>query len=288
MKVIRAKTAGFCLGVSLALRRLDTALEAAAAAPRGRLATLGPVIHNPRVIAAYAARGVICLDDPAAAMAGDTLLIRAHGVPCTVERDLAARGTTILDATCPKVKKAQLAIAAQREAEEDAAVLLLFGEADHPEVRGLVSYAGGRAFVFSSLAELEALPLERTGWYYLAAQTTQDVEAFAAVEEALRIRLNRDFPVLRTICDATRKRQEEVIRLAGTVDVVVVVGGSNSGNTKRLAEVAAGRGVPSILIEGADELRPEMFAGVTVAGLTAGASTPAEHIDAVHARLMLL
>ncbi len=304
MKVIRAKTAGFCMGVSLALRRLDQALEAQAAhsghaaraacavcvdeggRPARRLTTLGPVIHNPRVIAEYAAKGVICLEDESAVRPGDTVLIRAHGIPCDVERALAGKGAVVLDATCPKVKQAQLAIAAQRE--KGGGTLLLFGEADHPEVRGLVSYAGGRAFVFSTPMELEALPLDPAQEYYLAAQTTQDVEAFAVVHGALRGRLGRDIPVLKTICDATHKRQEEVIRLAGQVDVVVVVGGSNSGNTKRLAEVASGHGARAILIESVDDLREEQFSGVRAVGLTAGASTPAAHIDAVYAWLLRL
>ncbi len=291
MKIIRAKTAGFCLGVSLALRRLDQALETKIArngrvARNGRLVTLGPVIHNPRVIADYAARGVACLEDAGQVASGDTVLIRAHGIPCALERTLSDKGAEVLDATCPKVKRAQLAIAAQRES--GGGVLLLFGEADHPEVRGLVSYAGDGAFVFSSLAELAALSLDPAREYYLAAQTTQDVEAFAEIHAILRARLGREITVLQTICDATRKRQEEVISLAGRVDTVVVVGGANSGNTRRLAEVASGRGSGSILVESAEELRPEMFSGVKTVGLTAGASTPAAHIDAVYAWLLRL
>lgn len=287
MIVKRAKTAGFCLGVSLALRRLDAALKIhRAAGAGGRLATLGPVIHNPRVIADYASQGVICLADADAAMAGDTVLIRAHGVPREVERALAVRGATVMDATCPKVKQAQLAIAAERK--KSGGTLLLYGEAEHPEVQGLISYAGNDAHVFLNLHELEAVPLEPGKQYFLAAQTTQDMAGFAPVHARVAERLGHDVPVLNTICDATKKRQAEVLALAEQADIIVVVGGLNSGNTKRLAEIAEGKGVPAIRVESATELSPEMFTGTGTAGLTAGASTPAAHIDSVEAWLKRL
>jgi 4-hydroxy-3-methylbut-2-enyl diphosphate reductase len=276
MKVIRASTAGFCMGVSLALRRLDKALEVGGS---GRLITLGPVIHNPRVMEAYARKGVLCLEDPAAVRRGDRVLLRAHGVPRGVEKALTEAGAVIVDATCPKVKKAQLAIAA--EWRNTGGTLLLFGEADHPEVRGLVSYTGGPALVFASEEEFERLPLPAGQACFLAAQTTQDQEAFARVRERFAARLGPRLPVLPTICDATGKRQEEVLRLAGQVDGVVVVGGLNSGNTRRLAEVAAGRGARVAHVESVGELPLAAISAWRSAGLTAGASTPAAHIDAV-------
>ncbi|MDL2209257.1 4-hydroxy-3-methylbut-2-enyl diphosphate reductase [Desulfovibrio sp. OttesenSCG-928-O18] len=286
MDVVRAKTAGFCMGVSLALRQLDAALTAAG--PGGmrqerRLATLGPVIHNPRVIAAYEKRGVACFNAPEEARDGDTVLIRAHGVPRETEADLLARGVTVIDATCPRVKQAQLAIAAERE--KSGGTLLLYGEVDHPEVKGLVSYSENNAHVFLNLEELEAIALDAAGTYFLAAQTTQDMVGFEAVCARTRARLGHDVVVLQTICDATRKRQAEVLDLAKQVDVVVVVGGSNSGNTRRLADVATGQGVNTVRVEDVSELDAAYFSGMRVAGITAGASTPVEHIDAVEAWL---
>lgn len=288
MNVIRARTAGFCMGVSLALRRLDKALAAwqAEQGNKGRLLTLGPIIHNPRVMEAYAAKGVLCIEDPADARAGDRVLIRAHGVSREVEAELAHTGAVVIDATCPKVKKAQIAIAA--EWQERGGILLLFGEADHPEVRGLVSYAGGPALIFGTEEEVDALPLDPAETYFLAAQTTQDQEAFARICACLSIRLGHDLPVLFTICDATRKRQEEAIRLARNVDGMVVVGGCNSGNTRRLAEVAANQGVPTVHVECAETLPLEQIRFWKIAGLTAGASTPAAHIDAVQKVLAAL
>ena len=271
------------MGVSLALRRLNDAIAtfrvSNAATTGARLATLGPVIHNPRVIANYERQGVVCLLGVEEARAGDVVLIRAHGVPQEVEKALLSRDVTVVDATCPKVKKAQLAIAAERK--RGRGTLLLYGEADHPEVKGLVSYADMEAHVFVDGAEFEAVPLDLDSGYFLAAQTTQDMLGFEDICARAVKRLGREVPVLDTICDATRERQAEILEIARQADVVVVVGGSNSGNTRRLVEVAESQGAQALHIEDVVELSPSQFAGVGVVGLTAGASTPAIHIDAV-------
>lgn len=278
MDVLRAKTAGFCMGVSLALQTLETALanRGEGDAPARRICTLGPIIHNPQVLEQFAGRGVVCVEDAAGLGPGDHVLIRAHGLPREEEVRVRASGARVEDATCPRVKGAQLAIA---RASRDGATLLLFGEAEHPEVRGLLSYAAGEARVFGSLAELERLPLEPVKPHVLASQTTQDRDAFAAIEVWLNDRLP-SLTVLNTICGATRERQEEARRIAGAVDVMVVVGGRASGNTRRLAALAAQAGVETFHVERPDELDAERFAGKSRAGLTAGASTPKSLIDA--------
>lgn len=278
MRVIRAQTAGFCMGVALALQKLDTALDEHA---DSRILTLGPIIHNPQVLETYARRGVARIASAQEARAGDCALIRAHGIPREDEEALRAGGAVVVDATCPKVKRAQLAIAA---ATKDGARLLLFGESEHPEVRGLVSYAAAGALVFDSLERLRAENLNAERGYVLASQTTQDRGLFDATEAWLRDRFPR-MPVLSTICDATRRRQEEIMRLAARVDAVVVVGGRESGNTRRLADVAAARGAPVRHVETAEELDEKNFSAFHVIGLTAGASTPKSLIDAVQARL---
>ena len=280
MDVLRAKTAGFCMGVSLALRTLETALmnQGAVGAPARarRICTLGPIIHNPQVLEHFAGRGVVCVADAADLGPGDHALIRAHGLPRGEEARVRASGASVEDATCPRVKGAQLSIA---RATREGAALLLFGEAEHPEVRGLLSYASGMARVFGSRAELEQLPLEPGRPHVLASQTTQDRDAFAAIETWLAERLPT-LTVLNTICGATRERQEEARRIAGTVDVMVVVGGRESGNTRRLAALAAQAGVETFHVERPEELDAGRFAGKSRAGLTAGASTPKSLIDA--------
>ena len=285
MNVIRARRAGFCMGVALALHKLDTIVESR---PGERVATLGEIIHNPQVLEDYAAKGVSCLRSPDEAESGMSVLIRAHGIPRSMEDDLRSRCVRVEDATCPRVKNAQLAIA---EATAAGRELLLYGEAEHPEVRGLISYAAGASHLFSSMEELEALlvtlPLGDRP-VVLAAQTTQDRLIFDEMRELLSQRFGSSLTVLDTICDATRQRQEEAEELAGKVQAMVVAGGKTSGNTRRLAELARMRGVPTVLVETADELDPAFFAGIETVGLTAGASTPKYIIDEVEARLKAL
>ncbi|MDR1660457.1 MAG: 4-hydroxy-3-methylbut-2-enyl diphosphate reductase [Desulfovibrio sp.] len=271
MNVIRAKTAGFCMGVSLALQKLDSILRR-----KGRICTLGPIIHNPQVLAAYEKQGVFCVRNASELKKGDHVVIRAHGIPRQEEAQTRASGAAVMDATCPRVKKAQISIA---RATRHGAILLLFGEAEHPEVRGLISYARGQAHVFGSQAELENFRLAENQPCVLASQTTQDKETFLQLEQTLRERFPR-LAVLSTICDATRSRQEEARDIAAMADVMVVVGGRQSGNTRRLADVAALSGIETILVESVDELDRKKFLKKTRAGLTAGASTPKSLIDA--------
>ncbi len=277
MKIIRAQTAGFCMGVALALQKLDEAIEQAKAQNK-RICTFGPIIHNPQVLNDYLAQGVQSIAYAHEALANDCVIIRAHGIPKEDEATLKNCGANIIDATCPKVKKAQLAIA---KATQDGTILLLFGEVDHPEVRGLVSYAHGEAFVFDSLDELQATKLAPQNSYVLASQTTQDQQIFMQIEHYLKTQLG-SVPVLATICHATSQRQEEIMRIANDVDAVVIVGGKESGNTRRLADVAASKGVPTWHVETVDELKNENFKQMSTLGLTAGASTPKSLIDAVH------
>lgn len=287
MKIVRAQTAGFCMGVALALRKLDQSLETCRAdrvddtcTRTGRLVMFGPIIHNPQVLDEYKALGVVRADSLDDIQPGDTVVIRAHGIPRQDEARLLSLGAEVVDATCPKVKRAQLAIA---EATADGAPLYLFGEAEHPEVRGLVSYAEGLCHVVASLAELQKqFPqfVDTVPTLVLAAQTTQEREEFEAIRDWLEQR--RQISVLSTICDATRHRQEEAVRIAEQVTGMVVVGGRNSGNTRRLADVVQSRGIPAWHIETPEEVSSlNALRECPVIGITAGASTPRTIIDAV-------
>ena len=278
MKLLRAQTAGFCMGVDLALKKLASLIDSPAENAPTCIVTFGPIIHNPQVLEEYAAKGVGVVNDPAAIPATATVVIRAHGIPEPVRQAIAARGAHIVDATCPKVKKAQTLIQSQAR---HGKTLLLFGEEDHPEVKGLLSYATAGAYVFDSMDELEKLDLPHGPTYFLAAQTTQDEQEFLRLRDYLRDRFGGELTVLATICNATMNRQQEAMDLAAAVDFLVVVGGRDSGNTRRLAQVARSAGTPSVHIETADELSPAMFAGYATIGLTAGASTPKKIIDRV-------
>ncbi len=281
MEVIVAETAGFCMGVDMALNKLDSLLE------KGQkpIFILGPIIHNPQVLEEYAKQGVITAESPGDIPAGAAAVIRAHGVPKEVERDLESRGVVLVDATCPRVKRAQLLIEKQTRAGRR---LLLYGEESHPEVKGLLSYANSGAFVFDSQEELNSFPFEQGEQYCLAAQTTQDRKNFTTIAKDLRARLGERLTVLETICDATKLRQEEAVSIARKVDFMIVVGGYISGNTRRLAQVVAAQDTPCLHVETAQELPLEEIKRYRTIGLTAGASTPKKLVEAIYQILATL
>ena len=272
MKIIRGKRAGFCMGVGLALKKLD---ETILKYPLQKIYTWGPIIHNPQVVEKYAKKGVIPIHDISVISPHDVVVIRAHGVPKELYQEIEKKGGIIIDATCPKVKKAQRLI----DKESSAKILLLFGEKDHPEVRGLLSHARNNGIVFSSIEELKKILLDPTKSYFLASQTTQERYEFMQIVKLLRDKLGKDFPVLDTICDATRLRQQEAIEIAKKSDMVIVIGGYNSGNTRRLAQVVRATGTECYHFETPEEISPDLIKGKKTIGITAGASTPEFIID---------
>ena len=278
MRVVRARNAGACYGVQ---RALDMAL--AAVEGGGAASTLGPLIHNPQVVADLAARGVRAVEHVEDVHAG-SIVIRSHGVTPAVRRAAASRGLPVVDATCPHVARAQKAAA---QLGKRLGRVVVVGEAGHPEVEGLVACAreaGAEVFVAARPADLPACLREPVG---VVVQTTQTRAALDAVEAALRTRgVNPE--VKNTICSATSQRQEAAAELAGEVDAIVVVGGRNSSNTTRLADICAASCPRTYHIESPDEVDPAWFAGCESVGVTAGASTPEAHIAAVVARLEAL
>lgn len=273
-RVIRAETAGFCMGVDLALNKLDSLIEKEKTAP---IYILGPIIHNPQVLEDYSNKGVITADSPDEVPAEAHVVIRAHGVPKQVETSLRERGVHVIDATCPKVKKAQLLI---KRNTEDGRILLLYGEDSHPEVKGLLSYAPSGTFLFDSFEELKKVKLDKKKQYCLAAQTTQDRMIY---DQASKFLQDQEYDVtrLQTICDATRQRQQEAIVIADNVDHMIVVGGRISGNTRRLVQVVEGQGTKCTHVEVAEELPLDELKKCNKIGLTAGASTPKHLVDAI-------
>ena len=277
MKTIHlAKTAGFCMGVALALKKLDQAI--ADKQENQNIFTQGPIIHNPQVLEHYRNQGVFECRSEEELGPQSIVVIRAHGIPLDMQQSIEATGAIIVDATCPKVKKAQTLIGKN---SEQGRHLLLFGEKDHPEVKGLVSYAGDGFTVFESIDELETILETTTMPCFLAAQTTQDREEFKAIEARI-IETLGELPIMDTICTATKERQEEAISIAKQVEYMVVVGGKNSGNTRRLAQVAAATGTPCCHVERKEDIPVRDLASCTNIGLTAGASTPEDVISDVY------
>ncbi len=274
MDICISRSAGFCWGVE---RALEVARKAATQAP-GPVNTLGPLIHNPGVIAELRQHGVGVISDPSEATEG-TVILRSHGVPRQTRERLESSGLTVLDATCRFVKAAQDKAAHLKDA---GYLVVILGERDHPEVLGLRSYAGDDSLVVESPEDLpEELPKQRIG---VVVQTTQSKERLADLVAHLAPR-SRELLVYNTICSATEQRQTAAIAMAAEVDLVIVIGGRESGNTRRLAELCAAVQPRTIHVESADELRSDWFAGVTSVGITAGASTPAEQIEAVVRRI---
>lgn len=271
VEILTARHAGACYGVERALRMVDECVG------EGRVVrTLGPLIHNPLVVRRLAAEGVEAVDAVDGLAPGSTVVIRSHGVVPQVVEDAHARGLDVVDATCPHVKKAHEGAAGL--AAEGYQVVVV-GEAGHPEVEGILARAGADAFVAGGAADVEQAEhlAKRVG---VVVQTTQSQALLADVVAALLPRV-RDLRVINTICAATVHRQEAARDLAGRVDAMVVVGGKNSGNTRRLAEVCAERCAATHHVETPAELDAAWFAGASSVGITAGASTPADQVEGV-------
>ena len=278
VEIVVARYAGYCYGVERALRITEEALEGA----EGPVASLGPIIHNPSVVGQLEERGVKVVDGAGEAATG-TLIVRTHGVPPEVVEGARSRDINLVDATCPFVAVAQRKAASLREA---GYAVVILGERDHPEVAGLEGFAGEGAVVVEDAAGLPLAQLrgKRVG---VVVQTTQTRANLASVAAALAP-VARELLVFNTICDATEKRQSAACELAAEVDVVVVVGGRNSANTARLAQLCRAIESRTHHIESAAELEPAWFAGARRIGVTAGASTPDEEIEATVAALQAL
>lgn len=276
MKVIIAKRAGFCFGVK---RATQMAFEAAG--KDNKTYTLGPIIHSPQVVQKLEEMGVKVVKDLDKTDSG-TIIIRSHGVLASEMDEAVQKQLEIVDATCPFVKKAQEHVKSLSEAGYGVVVV---GDADHPEVQGIVSYGGDKVFVVGSGEEVKRLPkMNKIG---VVAQTTQSFENLKNVVSECLLR-GGEIRVFNTICDATAVRQEEAKELACQVDCMLVVGGFNSANTRRLAEVCVEIQPRTYHIETAAEIDPNWFKDDERIGVTAGASTPKWIIDEVVSRIEAL
>ena len=254
-------------------RAVETTLDVIQKEDTG-VSTFGPLIHNPQVLDLLGERGVKVLHDVPEHESG-TVIIRAHGVPPAQKEKLKMAGATIKDATCPHVVKVQVII---RKYLKQGYGTVIIGDRNHAEVEGLMGFAGSFGQVVSNQEDVKNLQLDSP--YIIVSQTTQDETAF---EELSNMVLAR-FPggkVFNTICDATHKRQSEVRSLCQDVQAMVVVGGKNSANTQRLAEIAEGMECPVFLVETEEELDLDALAKYECVGVTAGASTPTWMISRV-------
>lgn len=276
MKVKLAKTAGFCMGVK---RAMNIVLDAANK-NKGTLFTYGPLVHNPQAVEMLHQKGVKVLDkDP---VSDATVILRAHGVAPEERKRLKDAGNLLCDATCPHVAKAQ-AIVRKHVREGHKAIII--GDRGHAEVNGILGYADGNGFVVENVSDVDELPdLESA---IVVAQTTQDRKIYQEIIDKIKDRIP-DAKIFDTICDSTNMRQQEVLELAKEVNAMVIVGGKNSANTKRLYEISCSTGVPSFHIESEDELDNLGLEQYENIGVMAGASTPNWVINKVIDRINYL
>jgi 4-hydroxy-3-methylbut-2-enyl diphosphate reductase len=278
-KLILATPRGFCAGVVRAIDIVDLALQSYGQP----LYVRREIVHNSFVVSELRARGVIFVEELDEVPAGARVIFSAHGVSPEVRRAAAERGLKAIDATCPLVIKVHHE--AVRYARQGYTIILI-GHADHDEVIGTVGEAPSAIRIVSSAAEAAALEIPNPEKVACLTQTTLSLDDTREIIELLRKR----FPLIQgppseDICYATQNRQHAVKGLARKVDVVLVVGSSNSSNSCRLVEVARSAGVAAYLIGDAGDIQPAWFEGVRVAGLTAGASVPENLVDLVIQRM---
>jgi len=277
MKIEKAERLGLCFGVRRAITLLKEAVR-----EHGEIETLGPVAHNRLLVETLAGLGVSPIESPERAR-GRTLAITTHGTTPGVLAEIAARGIQVIDTTCPIVRRAQKAAS---ELAEAGFTVVIFGQADHSEVKGLLGHTGERGTAALSVEQLhdwERIP-SRLG---ILSQTTQTRSAFMAFASQLVSMVGpktREMRIVNTLCQVTQAQQDAAMRLAGRTQIMIVIGGRYSANAGHLVEICAPL-VETHLVESADEIDASWFSGKEHVGVTAGASTPDEAVDALMARL---
>ena len=279
MSVKIAEHAGFCFGVRRAVKMAEKSVQSGE-----RFCMLGPIIHNPQVVNSFIERGVRLIETPDAATAGEKVFIRAHGVRQEIIAELLGRGVKVIDATCPDVAKSYKIVS---EAAEQNRIVLMMGDANHPEVAGILSYCKGEYYCFVSATELEdflassAFQVKKD--YILLVQTTFRYEEWQKCREITR-NVCTNLNIFDTICKATMLRQSAAHQLAEQSELMIVVGGRQSSNTAKLAAICS-EACRTIMVETASELDTNEIGAAANVGITAGASTPAYIIQEVQRRM---
>jgi (E)-4-hydroxy-3-methyl-but-2-enyl pyrophosphate reductase len=272
MEIVLAESLGFCMGVK---RAVDLAYRALDRSGDQHVVTLGPLIHNTQEIERLGKDGVSVIDEGAIPGNG-TVIIRAHGVAPQAYQELKARGLKVMDGTCPYVHYKGI------ELKEEGYTIVIAGDKNHPEIRGILGYIDNQAYVVKTVEEARALPsCSRIG---AIAQTTIDPVKYREIIEVLREKA-KEVKICETICDATEENQRAIRELSLEVDLLYVIGGRHSANSNKLVESARAGCPRSFLIETPDEINPEDLRGVELVGIGAGASTPDWMIQRVVERL---
>ena len=275
MKILLASDMGFCWGVRRAIDIMEKAT-----AEKGEIISVGPIVHNPQVVADLEGKGIRTNVKPKDASV--PVAITAHGVGPEVLEEVKATGAEIIDGTCPIVTRSQRWA---KKLAESGVTGLNFGDPNHREVRGVLGWAGNKGL---AIADGDPIPPDLPSRIAVISQTTQSPQRFAAfVARLMRERVGEigELRLINTLCNVTSNQQAAARELASEVDLMLVVGGKASANTRHLLEVCQGEGVAAYHIESAGEIEPSWFDGVERVGITAGASTPDSAVEAVVARI---
>lgn len=270
-KVLLAEKAGFCFGVK---RAMSIAEETARTSSSKPVYTFGPLIHNPQAVSYLESIGIHPVDSLDNIEPGK-LIVRSHGLPPQLIVSAKEKGFEIIDATCPFVRRAQ-DLAKTLLGEEY--VVAVIGEADHPEVIGIVGHTGGQAIIIESSDDIEQLRGKKK--IGIVTQTTQSIEYFKLLVSRI-LEIGEEIRIFNTICSATKERQESTLRLAARADIMLIIGGKNSANTTHLTQLSRETGKPTYHIESADEINVKWLEGRRIVGISAGASTPSHVIKEV-------
>jgi 4-hydroxy-3-methylbut-2-enyl diphosphate reductase len=279
VEILLARDMGFCWGVRRAIDIMEKAAD-----EWGEIISLGPIVHNPQVVRELEEKGVRASEQPGAGDAG-AVAITAHGVGPEVLDDAHARGAEVIDTTCPIVTRSQRW--AKKMASEGFTVVI-FGDPAHREVKGVLGWAGPHGL---AIRDGDPIPDDLPSRLAIISQTTQSPERFADfVSELMRNRVADigELRVINTLCDVTSNQQAAASELAQEVDVVIVVGGRGSANTRHLLDVCREQGAGAHHVEGPSEVEAGWFEGCERVGVTAGASTPDSAVEAVVRRIQAI
>ncbi|MCX5686253.1 MAG: 4-hydroxy-3-methylbut-2-enyl diphosphate reductase [Candidatus Omnitrophica bacterium] len=265
MLIKLAKKIGFCFGVKRAVTMAEEALKT-----KGRIYSLGSIIHNREVVRALSKKGLKVIKDTARIRRG-TIIISSHGLSPRVALEIRRRGLEIIDTTCPFVRKAQAAV---KLLGQEGYAIVVVGDANHPEIKALVDFVPKNIFVVKNRGDIRKLGLKKTDRVSVISQTTQSTKNFLDVVKALAAKGFREFGVYNTICKDAEARQSYAKSLAREADLMLIIGGRDSANTNRLFEVCRNLSKESHLIETEKELKDAWLKSARVVGITSGASTP--------------
>ena len=275
MEVIVAEHAGFCFGVTKAVETVYEQIDKG----KKNIYTFGPIIHNEIVVGDLQKKGVRVIEDVSEleGLTEGIVVIRSHGVTKETHQKLMDTGLEIIDATCPFVKRIHRIV--DEESSKGKSIIVV-GSSIHPEVEGIVSYAKGPVYVVESPKEASEFTGDKETEYVIVSQTTFNMNKF---KETIEIFKNNSYNIniVNTICNATDERQTEAEEIAGKADVMIVIGGAHSSNSRKLYEICAARCSRTYFIQTLDDLKLEIPEGANLVGITAGASTPKNIIEEV-------